>query len=63
MSQSNNSSTGGIGLSGALFLLFLGLKLGNVITWPWVLVFAPLWISLGVVVICLIIILIIKIFS
>jgi hypothetical protein len=63
MSQSNNSSTGGIGLSGALFLLFLGLKLGNVITWPWVLVFAPLWIPLGVVVICLIIILIIKIFS
>lgn len=27
-----------------LFLLFLGLKLGNVINWPWIAVFAPLWI-------------------
>jgi hypothetical protein len=27
-----------------LFLLFLGLKLGGVIAWSWVWVFAPLWI-------------------
>jgi hypothetical protein len=29
-----------------LFVLFLGLKLGNVIQWSWWWVFAPLWIPL-----------------
>jgi len=28
----------------SLFLLFLGLKLGHIITWSWWWVFAPLWI-------------------
>lgn len=31
-----------------LFLLFLGLKLGNVIDWAWIWVFAPLWIPAGI---------------
>ena len=30
----------------ALFLLFLGLKLGNVIDWSWWWVFSPIWIPL-----------------
>lgn len=29
----------------ALFLLFLGLKLGGLITWSWWLVTAPLWVG------------------
>ena len=29
--------------SGLLCLLFIGLKLGGVITWSWVWVLAPLW--------------------
>lgn len=35
---------GGVGFLGLLFLLFLGLKLGNVIDWSWWWVFAPIWI-------------------
>lgn len=34
----------------ALFLLFLGLKLGNVIDWSWWWVFAPIWIPIVLVV-------------
>ena len=30
-----------------LFLLFLGLKLGNVIDWSWWWVFAPLWVPIA----------------
>jgi hypothetical protein len=33
----------GIGLMGALFILFLALKLCGVIGWSWWWVFAPLW--------------------
>lgn len=32
-----------LGFWGALFILFLGLKLANIITWHWVWVAAPLW--------------------
>lgn len=34
---------GGMGLCDALFLLFLGLKIGGVIDWSWWWVTAPLW--------------------
>ena len=47
--MSNNTSSGGIGLSGALFLLFLGLKLTGYITWSWWWVTAPLWGGLAIV--------------
>ena len=42
MSESNPSSSG-IGFFGALFLVFLTLKLTNVINWSWWWVTAPLW--------------------
>lgn len=47
-----SESGGGIGLLGAVFLVFLILKLVGVITWSWLWVFAPLWIpaALGVAV-------------
>lgn len=45
MSNSSSSSTGGIGLVGALTILFIALKLTHVITWPWPWVLSPLWIS------------------
>lgn len=45
MSNSNSSGGGGIGLVGATFLVFLVLKLTNVIDWSWWWVTAPLWIS------------------
>jgi len=45
--SSSNASSGGIGFAGALTLLFIGLKLGHVITWSWLWVLSPLWISFG----------------
>ncbi|HEX20685.1 MAG TPA: hypothetical protein ENG78_07700 [Acidiferrobacteraceae bacterium] len=42
MSNSSSSSSG-IGLLGALGILFVGLKLGNVINWSWWLVTLPFW--------------------
>ena len=53
MSQNNNSSSasGGIGFAGALTILFIALKLTNVIDWPWVWVLSPIWISIILVVV------------
>ena len=39
-----------------LFLVFLVLKLTNVITWSWWWVTAPLWIPVALVVVCLVIV-------
>jgi hypothetical protein len=38
---------GGIGIVGVLTILFVTLKLLNVITWSWWWVLSPLWISFG----------------
>lgn len=38
-----NTQKRGSGFIGLLTLLFIGLKLGNVITWSWWWVLAPLW--------------------
>lgn len=42
--MNDRQASGGIGFAGALTLLFIGLKLGGVITWSWLWVLAPLWI-------------------
>jgi len=39
----NNSNYGGGGFLGALFLVFLTLKLTGIITWSWWWITAPLW--------------------
>jgi hypothetical protein len=41
----NSSSSGGIGFAGLLTVLFVGLKLGQIIQWSWLWVLSPLWIS------------------
>lgn len=41
--------SGGIGLCGALFLLFVGLRLTDHIDWAWYWVAAPLWWPLGMI--------------
>ena len=46
MSSSSSSSSGGISFTGALTVLFIGLKLTHVISWPWLWVLSPIWISL-----------------
>lgn len=40
----------GGGFLGLLTILFIGLKLGNVIDWDWVWVLSPIWISFIVIV-------------
>jgi hypothetical protein len=56
--MSSSSSSSGIGFSGALTVLFVGLKLTHVISWPWLWVLSPLWISALIVIAILTIILI-----
>lgn len=53
MSKKSSSSGGGIGFTGALTILFIGLKLGKVIDWSWWWVLSPLWISIGLALIIL----------
>jgi len=44
--MSNNTNNNyGIGFSGLLTVLFIGLKLTGYITWSWLWVLSPLWIS------------------
>lgn len=49
MANSSVNVSSGIGLPGMLFIVFLVLKLCEVITWSWWWVTAPLWIPLAVV--------------
>lgn len=48
MSNSSSSASGGIGFSGLLGLLFIGLKLMHVINWSWLWVLAPFWLPIVV---------------
>lgn len=43
--NSGSTSGGGLGLSSVLLVVFIILKLCKVITWSWVWVLSPLWIS------------------
>ena len=47
MSRNSSSTTvnSGMGFSGWLTILFIGLKLTGYITWPWVWVLSPIWSS------------------
>jgi hypothetical protein len=46
-----SSNSGGIGLSGAIFIVFLVLKMTGNIDWSWWWVTCPLWIPLALVLI------------
>ena len=41
----------GVGFAEALTLLFIGLKLGKVISWSWLWVLSPIWISLALIIV------------
>ena len=58
MSERNSSSSGGIGFVGLLQIVFIVLKLIKVISWSWLWVLSPIWISLLVGAIGLILIII-----
>ena len=48
---SAKASAGGIGFTGLLTIVFIVLKLIGIIDWPWIWVLSPIWISilLGIV--------------
>lgn len=58
MSNNNNNSSNsnGIGFTGLLTILFIGLKLTGYITWSWLWVLSPIWISLSAVLIVFLIV-------
>lgn len=43
--KNNNSSSNGLGLASVLAVIFVVLKLVGVISWSWVWVLSPIWIS------------------
>ena len=53
--SSSSSSSGGLSFTGALTILFIGLKLTHVINWSWWWVLSPIWISALIVITFLII--------
>lgn len=55
--SSNETTSGGVGFMGLLFIVFLVLKLTHVIDWSWWWVTAPLWggIAIGMAIIIFII--------
>lgn len=55
-SYNSNNSSGGIGITGVLQIVFIVLKLCNVIDWSWWWVLAPTWISIALVIFVLIIV-------
>lgn len=52
-----SASSGGIGFAGLLTILFIGLKLTGFIDWSWLWVLSPLWISFGISIAFLVIVL------
>jgi len=61
--MSNNNSSGGIGLAGALAIVFITLKLVDVIDWSWWWVLSPIWIPWGIVLAILVLAGIVKLFD
>lgn len=61
MSKISSSSSSGIGFTGLLTVLFIGLKLTHYIDWSWWWVLSPIWISAGIVILILLVVLIIYI--
>lgn len=49
MSENTTTASGGIGFGGLLTIVFIVLKLCGVITWKWIWVLSPLWISAALV--------------
>ena len=54
--ERNNTTAGGIGFCGLLAVAFIVLKLTGVINWSWLWVLAPIWIPVGILLICLVVV-------
>jgi hypothetical protein len=60
MSESSSSSNSGIGFVGLLQIVFIVLKLIGKITWSWGMVLIPIWGSIILGIVILIIIVLVK---
>lgn len=58
MSDHSSQTSSGIGFFGLLTIVFIVLKLCNVIAWSWVWVLAPIWIPTAIIIIAILIYLI-----
>ena len=52
----SNSNISGIGFVGTLQIVFITLKLLDIIKWPWIWVISPMWIPLVTVIFVILII-------
>jgi len=59
MADKATYTSSGVGFSGLLTILFIGLKLTNHINWSWWWVLSPIWISFGLLVVAVLIVAII----
>ena len=48
--KTNSTASGGIGFTGLLAIVFITLKLLGKITWSWLWVLSPIWISVIIVI-------------
>lgn len=63
MSEGTTEVNLGIGSLGTLLgVLFVGLKLGNVINWSWLWVLAPFWIPISIALVLFALAFIVKVF-
>ena len=54
--MSDMQTGGGIGFVGLLTILFIGLKLTGYVTWSWLWVLSPIWISICLVIVIIILV-------
>lgn len=60
ISNTAGKSTGaGLGIPGVLTLIFVVLKLVGVVNWSWLWVLSPLWISLGLIIVVIALIIVV----
>lgn len=57
MSESKTVSSGGIGFTGLLAIVFITLKLTNYIDWLWWWVLAPLWVPFTLAIVLILVLL------
>ena len=57
--MNNKQASGGIGFAGLLTIVFIILKLCSIITWSWWWVLSPLWISVILWVVLVVIVLLV----
>ena len=60
---SSSSSSGGIGFTGVLTVLFVGLKLTHYVDWSWWWVLSPLWIAASLVAAIMLVVLVFALFA